>query len=188
MAVRRITADRRELIRQLADILSTFLPLNARSKNTITFRTIFAQSNIEHYLEGEIKRQALQCAWESVFRYHPKLPYTLIRKIVPAAVGYRRYKRDPLKREELELLTSTLKALGVDMGRELLKIELDETVPEICVPPKELVRRWARTKSQRALRWCPCAAGKTRLIYSPRRVARAFGFMAEPMLSRVVDS
>jgi uncharacterized protein (TIGR02391 family) len=141
MAVRRITADRRELIRQLADILSTFLPLNARSKNTITFSTIFAQSNIEHYLEGEIKRQALQCAWERIFRYHPKLPYILIRKIVPTAVGYRRYKRDPLKQEELKSLTLTLKALGVDIGCELQKIELDETIPEIRVPPKELVRR-----------------------------------------------
>lgn len=141
MAVRRITADRRELIRQLADILSTFLPLTARSPNTVTFQTIFAKSNIDHYLEGEVKKQALQCAWEKVFRQHQKLPSILIRKIVPAAIGYRCHKRDPLRQEELDSLISTLEALGVGMTAELRKIKLDETVPEIRIPPRELVRR-----------------------------------------------
>jgi len=141
MAVRRITADRRELIRQLADILSHFLPLTAHSQNTVTFQTIFAESGIAHYLEGEVKRQALQCAWEKVLRQHQKLPYTLIRKIVPAAVGYRRHMREPLRREEMESLISRLESLEVGMSRELRKIKLDETVPEIRIPPRELVRR-----------------------------------------------
>jgi uncharacterized protein (TIGR02391 family) len=141
MAVRQITAGRRELIRQLTEILSAFLPLTAHSQNTITFQTIFAESGIAHYLEGQVKRQALQCAWEKVFRQHQKLPYTLIRKIVPAAVGYRRHKRDPLRRVELESLISTLEALEIGMTLELQKIELDETIPDICTPPRELVRR-----------------------------------------------
>jgi uncharacterized protein (TIGR02391 family) len=141
MAVRRITADRRELIRQLAEILSAFLPLTARSQNTITFQTIFAESGIAHYLEGEVKKQALQCAWEKVFRQHQKLPSMLIRKIVPAAIGYRCHKRNPLKQEELDSLISTLEALGVGRTSELRKIKLDETVPEIRIPPRELVRR-----------------------------------------------
>lgn len=72
------------MIRQLANILSAFLPLTARSPNTVTFQTIFAKSSIDHYLEGEVKKQALQCAWEKVFRQHQNLPFILIRKIVPA--------------------------------------------------------------------------------------------------------
>lgn len=65
----------------------------------------------------------------------------LIRKIVPAAIGYRCHKRNPLKQEELDSLISTLDALGVGRTSELRKIKLDETVPEICIPPRELVRR-----------------------------------------------
>jgi len=129
------------LIRQLTEILSAFLPLTAHSQNTVTFQTIFAESGIAHYLEGQVKRQALQCAWEKVFRQHQKLPYTLIRKIVPAAVSYRRHKRDPLRQVELESLISTLESLDIGMTRELQKIELDETIPDICIPPRELVRR-----------------------------------------------
>ncbi len=74
MAVRQITAARRELIRQLVDITCDFLPLTSRSKNTVTFYSIFAESSVAHYLEGEVKKQSLQGAWVKVFRQHPKLP------------------------------------------------------------------------------------------------------------------
>jgi len=50
MAVRRIATDRRDLIRQLADILAAFLPLTARSQNMVAFQTIFTESGIAHYL------------------------------------------------------------------------------------------------------------------------------------------
>ncbi len=41
----------------------------------------------------------------------------------------------------MESLISVLNDLGVNMGRELRKIDLDETVPEIRIPPRELLRR-----------------------------------------------
>src|SRR5215218_7617564 len=131
MAVRRITADRRELIRQLSDILYNFLPLTSHAKNTVTFRSIFAESGVARYLEGDIKRKALQSAWKEVLRRHPRLPHALIRKIVPAAIEYRRHKRDPLRREELDALIGCLEKLGINLSGELRRIELDETMPEI---------------------------------------------------------
>ena len=141
MAVRHITADTRDHIRRLADVLYEFLPLTTASKRALTFRTIFAESNVNHYLEGETKKRALQTAWEKVFRHHARLPRILIRKIVQAAVDYRRHKRNPLRRDELDSLAECLAKLGVDMRDELRRVELDETVPEIRVPPRELVRR-----------------------------------------------
>src|SRR5438045_2967615 len=57
MAVRRITADTRDHIRRLADILYEFLPLTTASKRAVTFRTIFAESGIGHYLEGDTKKR-----------------------------------------------------------------------------------------------------------------------------------
>lgn len=65
----------------------------------------------------------------------------LIRKIISAAIGCRRHKRNPLRQEELDSLICTLEALGVGGTSELRKIKLDETVPEIRIPPRELVRR-----------------------------------------------
>lgn len=141
MAVRRITAGKRDLIRQLSDILGGFLPLTSYAKNTVTFQTIFAESKVCHYLDGTVKKKALQNAWEQVFRSHPRLPYTLIRKIVPAAIDYRRHKRNPLKQTELTSLIECLERLDVDMRRELERITIDERVPEIRVAPQELFKR-----------------------------------------------
>jgi uncharacterized protein (TIGR02391 family) len=76
-----------------------------------------------------------------VYRYHKKLPKTLIRKIVPAAIDYRKYMRRPLTHVELTTLTECLFELGIDMREELNNITLDETLPRITVPPKELEER-----------------------------------------------
>lgn len=142
VAKRRITADTKSKISNLVDVLHNFLPLSARSKNTVTFTSIFKESNISKYLDGyEVKRKALQNGWENVFRYHPRLPFSLINKIVPAAIEYRRAKRNPLKKEELEKLISVLLDIGINMKPVLSKIEIDESVPEITVPPEELVKR-----------------------------------------------
>jgi uncharacterized protein (TIGR02391 family) len=142
MPTLRIIADVRAKIRELVEVMAPFLPLSTRSGNAITFTSLFRESGIHAYLSGpESKKQALQKAWELVFRRHVRLPHVLVRKIVPAAVDYRRFKRDPLKQVELDRLIACLTGLGVDMQQELGRIKLDETVPEIQVPPAELVRR-----------------------------------------------
>ncbi|GIV04301.1 MAG: hypothetical protein KatS3mg015_3131 [Fimbriimonadales bacterium] len=141
-AVRRITADVRTHIHALVDVLCDFLPRDTHAKNTVTFKSIFKESRVDHYLKGPTsKKQALRQGWEQVIRYHKRLPYTLIRKIVPAAIAYRRHKRNPLRQEEMDRLIECLDALGIDMRRELEAIPIDETLPEIQVPPEELVRR-----------------------------------------------
>ena len=141
-ATRHITANVRVHIHELVDVLCNFLPLDSHAKSAVTFKSIFAESRIEHYLEGPTsKKQALQQGWKNVIRYHKRLPYTLIRKIVPAAIAYRRHKRNPLRQEEMDRLIACLDALGIDMRKELAAIPIDETLPEIQVPPSELVQR-----------------------------------------------
>jgi len=94
---------------------------------------------VEHYLDGpNNKRQALQQALEELYRRHQKLPFSIIRKIVPAAVEYRQYIRRPLRRTELDALSDCLTELGIRMAGELAQIELDERLPPITVPPNEL--------------------------------------------------
>lgn len=132
MAVRKITAATRAKIGQLVELLAEFLPLSAPHKNAVTFERIFAESEVDQYLpKAGSKKQKLQKAWEEILRRHAKLPYGLIRKIVPAAIDYRRYKRRPLSHSELVELSDYLDDLGVSMKAELRKIHLDETLPEV---------------------------------------------------------
>jgi len=141
-AVRRITAPVREGINRLAGILYDFLPLSSRSPNTTTFRSIFAESGVETYLDGPSnKRQALEQGLSELLRRHPKLPFTVVRKVVPAAVEYRKYRRNPLKRAEVASLSECLGELGIDMRAELADVELDQRLPRVTVPPGELTRR-----------------------------------------------
>ncbi|MGI6705877.1 MAG: TIGR02391 family protein [Clostridia bacterium] len=138
-AVRRITAADRVNISRLADILYDFLPLTAPSKDAVTFLTIFEGSSIGEYLDvRKNKKQALENGFTKVFRYHERLPRKLIRKVVPAAIEYRKYKRKPISRTELNELIECLLELGIDMQKELDEIKLDTSLPKITVPPEKL--------------------------------------------------
>lgn len=142
---KRVSAAQREALSRLADILYDFLPLSSHSPNAVTFRSIFAESNIEKYLGARNKnipkKQALVRGWTLVYRHHPRLPHSLIRKIVPAAIDYRRHRRRPLTREELDRLAACLADMGINMKAELAAVELDEILPPITVAPDELKRR-----------------------------------------------
>lgn len=74
-------------------------------------------------------------------RYHERIPFTLVRKIIPAGISYRRHKRKPITAEELGRVSAALHALGCDMRAELGNIELDKLLPRITVPPDKLVKR-----------------------------------------------
>lgn len=139
--VNRITADVRTRINALVTLIGPFLPLNHPNKHAVTFTTIFRESNVDEFLIGPTKSQALQHGFENIFRYHPRLPYTLIRKIVPAGIEYRKFKRDPITRKEIQELGDHLEILGIKIKGELARIEIDETLPIIQVPPEELIKR-----------------------------------------------
>ena len=138
-AIRTVTANKKILIDHLADILCDFLPLTSNANNAVTFEKIFSESSIEKYLgDLKVKRQTLENGLTKLYRYHERLPKTIIRKVIPAAINYRLYKRRPLTQFEIDDLSNTLFELGIDMKRELAEIELDETLPRIEVPPKKL--------------------------------------------------
>ena len=142
MAVRTIKANIKSRISDLVNIIHTFLPFTSRAKNSVTFYSIFKESNVDKYLNKSLpKKQALQLGFENLFRHHKKLPYIIIRKIVPNAINYRRYKRNPIKKDEIIKLNECLLSLNINMQKELLSIEIDETIPEIKVPPEKLVKR-----------------------------------------------
>ena len=141
-SVRRITAARQERLNTLAEILYELLPLTSRSRSAITFTSLFVESSVGHYLEGPTnKLQALQKGFSSLYRHHQNLPKMIIRKIIPAAIEYRYYKRRPLTRKELDELASCLEDLDIDMTKEINEIEINERLPRINVPPEKLLER-----------------------------------------------
>lgn len=138
-AFRKVTANKKILLNQLAELLCQFLPLTSNAKNSITFRSIFAESHIEKYLDGySVKIQAIENGITELYRRHERLPKAIIRKVIPAAINYRFYKRKPLTKREIEKLSDILFELEIDMRDELVEIEIDETLPRIEVPPKLL--------------------------------------------------
>lgn len=141
-AIRTITASDRGHIADLTEILYNFLPLSTRNNKTETFTSIFKESKIHAYIpEKTSKKEAMEKALVKLFRYHQKLPFTIFRKVVISAIKYRRYKRNPLKQEELDQLDVLLQQLGLNMSSELVAIELDQITLLITVPPSELVKR-----------------------------------------------
>jgi uncharacterized protein (TIGR02391 family) len=140
--VRKVTANKKILLNRLAKILNSFLPLTSDSKNAVTFNSIFKESSVRKYLDGHrIKRQALECGFTEVYRHHARLLQIIIRRVVPAAVNYRLYKRNPLTKEEINELSCTLYELGIDMKKELSEIKLVEVLPRINVPSADLEKR-----------------------------------------------
>jgi uncharacterized protein (TIGR02391 family) len=137
--VRKVTAKKKILLNQLAELLCDFLPLTSNAKNSITFRSIFAESNIEKYLDGyNVKIQAIENGFTELYKKHERLPRIIIRKVIPAAISYRFYKRRPITKREIKKLSDILFELDIDMRDELSEIEIDETLPRIKVPPKQL--------------------------------------------------
>lgn len=141
-AVRRITAKQKERLNRLAEVLSEFLPLTSNSPHAVTFTAIFKESAISHYLNTrKPKKQALEEGLEKLYRYRKNLPKKIIRKIIPAAISYRKYIRKPLTRKELENLSACLLELGIDMKEEIESVVVDESIPRITVPPDKLKER-----------------------------------------------
>ena len=138
-AVRKVTAQKEDLIARLAAVLYDFLPLTSRAKNTVTFKSIFVESNVGKYIDVSLpKLQALEKGFIKLYRYHERLPQKIIRKVVPAAISYKKFIRKPLTRLQIEDLSAILFELSIDMRKELLEIELNETLPRIELPPKKL--------------------------------------------------
>lgn len=103
-----------------------------------SFKNIFKESKIDHYLKNENKKQALKRGLTVLIKYHERLPYIIMRKIVSEAIAYRKHKRNPLTRKELDDLSFCLYELKIDMRKEFKDINLDERLPEFTVPPEAL--------------------------------------------------
>jgi len=140
-AVLTITASIKSKINDLVDHLSGFLPLDTYKGESISFRSIFEESRVGKYLPEGPKKPALREGFTKVFRYHERLPKKLIQKIIPAGIEYGKFKRRPISRTQIEKLNQLLLALEIDIESDLLSLNLNENLPQITLPPIELLNR-----------------------------------------------
>lgn len=142
MAERRLTADKKVQINRLVEIIEGFLPISTWGKSANSFETIFIESRVHSYLDRKgSKKQRLIHGFGKVYQQHLRIPYTILRKILSQGEQYRKHKRNPIKPEEIDELRDCLKKLELNPDAELAAIELNPDLPEIQVPPKELIGR-----------------------------------------------
>jgi len=142
MAERRLTADKKVQINRLVEIIEDFLPISTYGKSANSFEAIFKESRVHSYLDRKgSKKQRLIYGFGKVYQQHLRLPYTILRKVLSQGEQYRKHKRVPIKPEEIDELRDCLKKLELNLDAELSAIELNPDLPEIQVPPKDLVER-----------------------------------------------
>lgn len=142
MAERRLTTDKKVQINRLVEIIEGFLPISTWGKSANSFEAIFKESRVYSYLDRKgSKKQRLMHGFGKVYQQHLRLPYTILRKVLSQGEQYRKHKRDPIKPEEIEELRYCLKKLDLNLDTELAAIELKPDLPDIQVPPKDLVER-----------------------------------------------
>lgn len=149
MAYRRLTSGRKIQINRLVEIIESFLPISTWGSSADSFESIFRESNVQNYLSSnKSKRQRLIEGFSKLYQQHQRLPYTILRKVLAKGEQYRKYKRNPIQPEEIEGLKDCLKKLEIDLDRELSAVELNPDLPEIQVPPAELLKRKCLLRSR----------------------------------------
>jgi len=142
MAYRRLTSNRKIQINRLVEIIESFLPFSTwKGSSSNTFKSVFAESNVDKYLKGNSKRERLINGFSTLYQQHQQLPYKILRKVIARGAQYRKYKRNPIKDDEIEELRDCLESLEIDIDKELSDIELNPNLPDIEVPPDDLVDR-----------------------------------------------
>jgi len=142
MTERRLTSDKKIQINRLVEILDDFLPISNWGNSANSFEAIFKESRVHSYLDRKgSKNQRLIYGFSKVYQQHLRLPYTILRKVLSQGEQYRKYKRNPIKPEEIEELRDCLRKLELNLDDELAAIDINPDLPAIQVPPKDLAER-----------------------------------------------
>ena len=123
---RRITRGRRRQIEALADALAYLAP--ATSPGTgFCVRQVAKEHGVKKLWKGGgNKRQMIARFLEGVFRRYPRKPKTVVMAVVRGGLDWRARKGEPTTRGDLERVAMPMKALGLDVQKELEGLEFPE--------------------------------------------------------------
>ncbi len=119
----KITASRREMIKDLASALHPILPGSARN-NGFSLRRIAAETKtMEFYKDQGNKRLTIEYYFAGVIRKYPRKPKTIVIKIMKESAIWMANKHRELTPEIRNKVADSMETLGFDVRSELQSIE-----------------------------------------------------------------
>lgn len=131
-----VTAPEAQAIRNLAEQLGKLIALEG-FRSSFSLATVAKKKGLSKYLpkKSTNKKEAFFEFLKNLHCYKPRTIKILVREILPIAIEKRHSKGDPvLKAEALELVEK-LNALGVNLKKEILALNLPEERPRTVPPP-----------------------------------------------------
>jgi len=148
-AVMKITARRRQVIRQLAQDMGELVPATVYGKG-FCFESLAKELKLSKYWSTKRNKvESIAHFLEQIFRYKPRMPFKIVREVVSRGIERRKKNGQPVTRKELNNIGDSLKELNCDMRTELNEVRLDHTKVQRVIPPKETVQLLKRIKLKR---------------------------------------
>ena len=119
----KITASRREMIKDLASALHPILPGSARN-NGFSLRRIAAETKtMEFYKDQGNKRLTIEYYFAGVIRKYPRKPKTIVIKIMKESAIWMANKHRELTPEIRNKVADVMETLGFSIRAELMNIQ-----------------------------------------------------------------
>lgn len=123
-------------LRTLAEQIGKIVPATSYRKGAFCFHTIARRSgSLRYWPAGGAKKELIFGFLKDIYRNHPKTFYKLFRENIAQGIERRHRFGDPVLEPEILALDHTLRALGVNLSKELKALNLPKERPRIVPPP-----------------------------------------------------
>ncbi|MDC1205352.1 TIGR02391 family protein [Candidatus Pacebacteria bacterium] len=139
--LRRLGAFEIQKLGVLAEQLGNLIPANSPSKNALSFKKIARDLGWnKYYKEGANKKETILGLLKKIHIAHPILFRRIIIENIPAAISRRHKNGNPVLKQEIEEMNTTLLELNHNITEELFSLDFPEDRPAIVPPTPEMQR------------------------------------------------
>lgn len=131
--VMRITAGRKKVIDQLANLLAALAPATTPGRGFCVKRVAEEKGLGKSWKDKSNKRKSIAAFLEDVFRNYPQKPKRVVLAIIEGGVQWSAKKGRAVTREELDAIAAKMENLGFDIRKEVKRTELPD--PSRVAPP-----------------------------------------------------
>jgi uncharacterized protein (TIGR02391 family) len=147
----RITAGRKRLIGELAELLAGIAPATAMGKGFCVKRIADSKGLGKCWKDKSNKRKSIAAFLEAVFRKYPQKPKKVVLAIVAGGVEWSARRGRVVTRDELTAIATKMKELGFKVHKELAKLRLPDP-SRVAPPPLDLAALIDRLDLHESLR------------------------------------
>lgn len=131
-----ITAPEEQALRSLAEQLGKLISLEGY-RSSFSLSKIAKDRGLTKYLPKNFsnKKEVIANFLKNLYRYKPRTIKILVREILPTSIEKRFEKGNPVLEGEALELSNKLKAIGVDLYKEIMDLNLPKERPRVVPPP-----------------------------------------------------